>query len=329
MQKRVKGLLVAGGVLSAVGIGLFAVGAGMGGIAYVGAADLNKIDGNAKKQESIVMEKTKIEAFGQIKADLSDIDLKILPSEDQNYYMSYEIYRPGNDEPLEYRVENGTMKLSEHSGNGKLFQIDIGFISYLLGKREILDRDSEVVLYVPKNTVFEDSEIKIGDGDLEMEGFSGKNTELTLSYGDMKLRECMFENGVIASADGDMEASGLSCKGTQLQFQYGDLSLDEVSLEDCTVKQSDGDMEADRLKVAGNLELKNSYGDIELQLSGECRETLSMSLKTSYGEINVSEDLGKGGRLVSQDDKASYEKTAEAAEGMLKAELSDGDITLK
>lgn len=329
MQKKVKSLLAAGVVLSAVGAGLFAVGAGTGGLAYVGAADLNKIDGNAKNQASIVMEKTQIEKFDRIEADLSYSNLRILPSGDQNYYLSYEIYRQENEAPVEYEVDNGTMKLSKHGGSGKLFQIDISFISYLLGKREMLYKDSEVVLYVPQNAVFEDSQIKIDDGDLEMEGVSGKNMKLDLSYGDIRLWECSLEDGTILCADGDLEASELNCRAVQVQLGYGDLSLDKASAEDCAVKLSDGDMEAKELSVQGNLEIENSYGDVELQLASECRDVLSMELKTKYGEIDISEDLAKRGRLTRNEDQADYENEAEASEGMLRVEISDGDIILK
>lgn len=329
MQKKVKGLLVAGIVLCAAGTGLFALGAGMGGITYVGAADLNKMDADAKLPKGVTMEKTKIENFDCIEADLQDMDLKILPSGDRNYYLAYEVYRTENNDPLVYDVGDGTLRLSDHIADRRFIQVDISFIFYLLGKREMLYKDNEVVLYVPEDAVFEDSLIKLSDGDLEMEGFSGKNTELELSYGDMVLRKCLLEGGTVTSADGSVEASDLSCRDVQMQFQYGDMSLDHTFVEECMMKLSDGDMEAEDLAVWGNLEIENSYGDVEVQFAEECRDTLSMDLKTKYGEIDISGDLAKSGHLTEKDDQASYEKTAGSSGGMLKVECSDGDITLK
>lgn len=290
MRKKVKGLLAAGIVLCVAGAGLFALGAGMGGLAYVGEADLNSMDADAGTKTA-AMEKTKIEGFHRIEAELQDIDLKILPSGDQNYYLSYGIFQTESDDPLEYRVENDTLVLSGNPQNHKFIQIDISYLSYLLGGSETPYKDNEVVLYVPENTVLEDSRIKLDDGDLE--------------------------------------ASDLSCLDVEMQFRYGSLSLGHTSVENCVIELSDGDLEAENLMVQGSLEIENSYGDVELQLEEACRDVLSMDLKTKYGEIDVSEDLEKAGYLTEKDDQAGYKKTSGSSDGVLKIESSDGDIILE
>lgn len=328
MQKRVKGLLVAGVVLSAVGIGLFAIGAGTGGIAYVGAADLNKMDGNAKRKNGAIQEKTELARFDRIDASFGDANLRILPSDDDTYYLAYEFYGSEEEEPLEYAVENGTLTMADRVKNGTYFQVDISFISELLGKAEPA-ADNVVTLYVPESAVFADSKIKVGDGDLELEGFNCKRAELDMSYGDLKLRDCTLEDSVIDSADGEVEADGLTCTRSQIGLHYGNLILTDALAADCIVELADGDLAAEGLAVSGNLEISNSYGDVDLQLARTADSTISAALKTEYGKIDLGEPFEKCGRLTEGDDKAEYTFEAEQEEGSLKVSVSDGNIALK
>ncbi len=328
MRKNVKGLFVAGIVLCAAGAGLFAVGAATGGIPYAKASDLNKMNGKAKIQENAVMEKTKLEPIDRLEIQLGDADLEILPSGDENYYLSYTLPNAKTEEALSYKEEDGCLMLSDNRSNGKFIQIDISFISWMLGGRESME-ENKVTLYVPETSAFENSRIEISDGDLELEGSSWKNTELELHYGDIELKDCIFDGGKIVSSDGSMEAQDLELKDLQMEFRYGDVEWNRVSAKDCGMKLSDGNLEAEKLDITGNLEIRNAYGDVEVQLADACREALSMELQTKYGDIELADDLSGEGRFTEQEDKASYERTVQDGRGMLTVEVSDGNIEVE
>ena len=66
MKKTNKRLLVAGGILCAIGVLFLGVGVASGGKNYVKTADLNRISGNAMMDSSdshVILSKTKIKTF--------------------------------------------------------------------------------------------------------------------------------------------------------------------------------------------------------------------------------------------------------------------------
>lgn len=330
MEKRVKGLLVAGTVACGLGAVMFGAGAALGGGGYVGAADLNKMDGGARLDERISMEKTKIEGFDRIDAEIKDTDFKILPSEDENYYLSYQIRNAKREEPVEYKVEDGMLKLSEQkNSSGVVFmQVDLSFISYLLGNKEMLEEEDEVVLYVPKEKQFGQSRIFVDDGDLMLEGFEGQDIELRQDFGDIALKDCIFNGGTITSENGALSASQLSCKDTKVLVKFGDLSFDTAALEDCTVEISDGKMDAEELAILGETVIENDFGDVVLHLTEECKESLSMEFETKFGDIELQDGWDGSGNMVKEDGTANYRRTVPDPAGNFRVTLKDGDLTL-
>ena len=95
------------------------------------------------------------------------------------------------------------------------------------------------------------------------------------------------------------------------------------------MKLSDGNLEAEKLDITGNLDIRNAYGDVEVQLVDACREALAMELQTRYGDIELADDLNGEGRFTEQEDKASYERTVQDGRGMLTVEVSDGNIEVE
>ena len=73
MKKTNKRLLVAGGILCAIGVLFLGVGVASGGKNYVKTADLNRISGNAMMDSSdshVILSKTKINSFSSVNVDL-------------------------------------------------------------------------------------------------------------------------------------------------------------------------------------------------------------------------------------------------------------------
>lgn len=191
MKKMVRGMLISGAVVCAIGVGMFCVGAAFGGSEYVAKADLNKLDANARLDGGIRLEKTKIDGFDRIDAALNDANFSILPSEDQNYYLSYKIHREKTSEPVKYEVKDNTLKLTEKNikQGVVVLDIDIGFISWLLGEQEKLFEEDEVILYVPENKILKGTKIVLRDGDLDAQSLMIQgNMEIESSYGDVSLQ---------------------------------------------------------------------------------------------------------------------------------------------
>lgn len=329
MKKRIRGLLVAGVVLCGIGVGMFALGAALGGNDYVGAADLNKMDGNARLDDGVVLEKTKLEEFDAIDATIRDADFRILPSGDQSCYLSYHIRNARVKEPVTYEVKDGTLRLTESNTSQSVIQIgvDINFIAYLLGDREQLLSRDEVVLYVPEGRMLEELQAAVDDGNVELEDVCAGRAELELGYGNLSLTDCSLDQGEIRISDGNMEVSRFSGGDMEWRLSYGSLELDTAKLKDCTVALSDGRMEAEALTLSGDNVIENAYGDVSLQLEKECREALAMELRTEYGALEIPAEWSEGS-MTRLEEAEEYLRTPKSAQGSLKVTLKDGDLTM-
>ena len=103
-----KRLLVAGGILCAIGVLFLGVGVASGGKNYVKTADLNRISGNAMMDSSdshVILSKTKINSFSSVNVDLRNLDLDVKESDDENFYIAYNIETNKGMLPLSYQVQ--------------------------------------------------------------------------------------------------------------------------------------------------------------------------------------------------------------------------------
>lgn len=128
MKKTNKRLLAAGGIFCAVGILFFGIGVASGGRNYVKTADLNRISGAAMMDSSdshAILSKTEINAFSSLNIDLKNIDLDIQSSDDDNFYISYNIETNDGMLPLSYQVQNNALNIVEKKGHESYSYIHI------------------------------------------------------------------------------------------------------------------------------------------------------------------------------------------------------------
>ena len=120
MKQTNKRLLAAAGIFCAVGILFFGVGIASGGRNYVKTADLNRISGTAMMDSSdshAILSKTEIDAFSSVNVDLKNLDLDIKSSDDDRFYISYNIETNDGMLPLSYQVQNGVLNVVEKKGH--------------------------------------------------------------------------------------------------------------------------------------------------------------------------------------------------------------------
>ena len=103
MKSWVKAWLGAGVGCLACGVVLTGIGVASGGNKYVKAADLNKMDGAAKKEDNeALLSKTKIDNFDSVDISMTDMNLQVICSDDQSCYISYQASNQ-KEEPISYR----------------------------------------------------------------------------------------------------------------------------------------------------------------------------------------------------------------------------------
>ena len=107
-----------GTVLCALGLVLFGSGIAAGGKDYIANTDLNSYNGSTSTKDDgshAVLKKTKIDSFSNLNVDFKHIDLAVKESEDDNFYLSYNVETTKGIVPVSWQVDNGTLNLADYS----------------------------------------------------------------------------------------------------------------------------------------------------------------------------------------------------------------------
>lgn len=309
MKRWIKNCLAAGAGCVVAGALLFAVGFLNGGKNYVLAADLNQWKGSATKEDSTYgLEKTKIDDYSTLNVDLSSLNLQIVSSDDDSYYISYTTSDSKEKEPVSYDVKNKILTLKEDSDSNSYTHIDIGFLTAFLSKDKDFTTDENVVtLYVPTDARFQSANINS-------------------SFGDILINSSCFESGKISSDDGEIFIKNSTLKDVTVSASFGDVKTYDSKIKACNFELSDGDFVAKDSEFTGENSISSSFGDIDIEAKKEQLLTLGFDASTGLGDIEVPDFLE--GKLHEEDvDESSYQRNGK--DGNLKLQADDGDIVIK
>ena len=309
MKRWIKNCLAAGAGCVVAGALLFAVGFLNGGKNYVLAADLNQWKGSATKENSTYgLEKTKIDDYSTLNVDLSSLNLQIVSSDDDSYYISYTTSDSKEKEPVSYDVKNKILTLKEDSDSNSYTHIDIGFLTAFLSKDKDFTTDENVVtLYVPTDARFQSANINS-------------------SFGDILINSSCFESGKISSDDGEIFIKNSTLKDVTVSASFGDVKTYDSKIKACNFELSDGDFVAKDSEFTGENSISSSFGDIDIEAKKEQLLTLGFDASTGFGDIEIPDFLE--GKLHEEDvDESSYQRNGK--DGNLKLQADDGDIVIK
>lgn len=220
MKKLNKILLILSLALCLGGGVLLAVGAFAGGI-----DDAQEIAGTRTRTYN--QEKTQLEAFTAIEADLSLSDLEVRPSGDDHAYLEYHIDVPINSTPLEATVKNNVLTLRDwvdtnNTGISQVVGNVLGWLPY--GEHRTLD-ESSIILYLPQRAL-ERCDIDMDLGELSIDGLNANVVDLSLSVGDLSLANCTFASSDIDLDLGNANGDNISMTGdNSVSLSTGDLSF--------------------------------------------------------------------------------------------------------
>ena len=310
MKKTNKRLLAAGGILCATGVLFFGVGVASGGKNYVKTADLNRISGNAMMDSSdshVILSKTKINAFSSVNVDLRNLDLDVKESDDENFYIAYNIETNNGMLPLSYQIQDDTLNIVEKKGNESYsyIHIDINFLQEMLGQSHVIENSNKVTVYIPKKN--------------DMSSFSCK-----MGYGDLNIESLNTKQAVIQNDDGDVKITDSTFKNLELKDELGDLKIKDSTVSAGQIALDDGDVKAENVTFTGKNEICSSLGDITLSIPKETLADLSVEAEAS--EINIPEKLGKV--MTDEDDEQSVD-SGNKAQNSLEIKSDDGEVTIK
>ena len=312
MKTWLKTALLSGVLCCAVGIVLTAAGMLTGGKQYVQAADINTLRGDARKTDSdslAVLNKQKISGVQALDLALDNLDLKIVPSDDDCCYLSYRIAATDGETPLTYTVQNGTLHLKENDAVQPQVHIDVDFLTDFLtfGRLPEDDNDAQtVILSVPKSQL--------------------KQLDIRSSYGDISMRGISAARGSIHCDNGDISLNNCQLSQLTLNNDYGDIDLERCTLDTAAVQLSNGGFDAQETAFSGENSITSSYGDVSVSDTLANLQALTIQASTAYGEISVPDGLRAQIRQTTDDDLTDYCHSGTG--GSLRVQADNGDIEL-
>lgn len=312
MKTWLKTALISGVLCCAVGAVLAAAGMFTGGKQYVQAADINTLRGDARKADSdslAVLDKQKISHVQAVDIALDNLDLKIVPSNDDCCYLSYRIAANKGEAPLTYTVQNGTLHLKENDAVQPQVHIDVDFLTdfLTLGRLPEDDDDAQtVILSVPKSQL--------------------KQLDIRSSYGDISMRGISAASGSIRCDNGDISLNNCRLSQFTLNNDYGDIDLERCTLDTAAVQLSNGEFDAQETAFSGENSITSSYGDVSVSDTLANLQALTIQASTAYGEISVPDELRAQIRQTTDDELTDYCHSGTG--GSLRVQADNGDIEL-
>ena len=302
--------LKAGVICCMAGVALIFAGYLKNGQSYVAHADLNKLDWSAHSDDStkiISMPRTDLGQLDSVDIALSDLDLKILPSGDENCAIAWEISSDYGDTPVSYTVKDGHLSVTETDhGHNFYVHVDISLFADLLCGKHISQPADKVTLYVPAHA-FKAATINSQFGTVSAEGLQAAQGSIDCVDGDASFINCQFSDFT-------------------LQNTLGNLTVSDSTLDDCEITVSDGDLTLASNQYQGSCSVIDKLGDVKLIASSDILQALGLQLSTGLGEIHLPEELKKT-LPESEDDLTSYTQECAAAD-TLTIICKDGDISL-
>lgn len=310
MSEKSKLILLIGIICCGVGVLLTGVGVALGGTGYVMNADLNRLSGSAKRingEEIIRREREQLPEFNSLKMDMDLEDIRIENSEDENFYLSYPIWKTEDEKGeklISYEVKDGVLDLKGKNTNNRTVYIgiDIGNFFRRAKDEESNKLEDTIVLYIPKEKMMDSVTIDLDTGDLQIDALVAKKIYLNSDLGDMKLTKLSVAKGEINKQDGDVSIEDSKLQNIKFSSGIGNLNLKNVSWNTGSIKTEDGDTKMN----ASNLQ--------------------NIEFSSSIGELDLRNTVWKSGSIILQDGDMETEQFEPSGE--IKIESSMGAITI-
>ena len=310
MTEKSKLILLIGIICCGVGILLAGTGVVLGGKNYVMNADLNRLSGSAKRidnEEVIRREREQLPEFQSVKMDVDLEDIRIENSEDENFYLSYPIWKTEDEKGeklISYEVKNGVFHLKEKNTNNRTVYIgiDIGQLFKEVKEGDSNKLDDTIVLYIPKEKRMDSVTINSNTGDLQIKALDTKEINLNTELGDMKIAKLSAAKGKIKEQDGDVKIEDSKLQAIEFSSSMGALNLENVTWNTGSIKAGDGD---------------TKINDSDLQ---------NIEFSSGMGELDLRNVVWKSGSIILQDGDMETEQFEPSGE--IKIESSMGAITI-
>lgn len=288
MKKWMKACMVTGLSCMIVGAVLYGAGYVFGGKTYVRTADLNHFgtSGASEQTASSILPKTQVDDYRNLDIHLDMLDLNVVRSEDDHFYISYEAQSKNGKPAVTYSVENDTLTVNERETKGHYVNIDVDFLADLLNRKEERQQKNLITLYVPERTKI--NHVKI-DGDMSDIRHFGLKTDM----GDVEIERSNLDTCSFSSGSGDFDFTGITWKeNTEIISDMGAVDIEgtpEVLTKLAIQVTTDmGDIDVSE-RLNGKV-MENETDNLQTFEQKVEKATGSLTIETNSGDISVDCD---------------------------------------
>lgn len=287
MNKFVKVSLILAGIFLAVGIGLCLISGIVGGRKLVTVlAEEEELDDKIEAfVNSVCISLNRItggEWFPVFDGDfiVSDEEVKALMVEDTSYVIPL-----ADVKKMEIAIGAGELSVKQKEITDGNITIDVTTLGkweyhieddtlYINAFDEVIQTMNigEIAVTIPKNAYFEEVDIKVGAGSLELSDICATSVETKVGAGEAILRHIQADDFAAEINAGELRAKEISCINAELS----------VDLGECVYEGS----------ISGDLEADCDMGNLDISLSGKEAEH-NYAVECDAGNINI------GGRAIS------------------------------
>ena len=169
-----------------------------------------------------------------------------------------------------------------------------------LGKETYINKSTEVVVYLPKNSK-----------NLDLETF--------VSFGEVKLRDLIFNNLTVDIAAGSFKGKSLTLNEAKIEVSAGEVKLSDTFFNSIKSSVDGGSAVIKGLNPAPKAIVKTSAGKIDFEVDKSVVKNFRLQAKTSFGSTKLVE-----GYTESTD--GSYVYGDGKGEVVLKADLGEINV---
>lgn len=301
-------LMAAGAVLTAIGF----VAGGRPGVLLSNKGVVS----TSEYAKPVVFEKKEIGSFKNVNLQLNSYaDVKILPSQDDRFYLEYQV--DGSFSNPSHSISGDTFTFTQKDGFGPILAFRF--------ETQSLD-DAYVNLYVPDDVLLNSFTLYNDSGDVSVKGLKAEDTEITVDYGDANIKDSTFATLSLTVDSGDSKLHNITADSLILSSEYGSADINNFNGKTAVISMDSGDVNMEISSIE-RLECDSEYGDIDVTLPEELA-VYSFDLATEYGDIRLPDDAPHGFYNREDDSEAEY-KTDGTGNKTIKMYADSGDLSVR
>ena len=249
------------------------------------------------------------DSISALVVDVKEIRVKLLPSQDSSVHLQY----PENED-LQWNIslKNGVLTIQENRKST--------WFSWT-----VIDDDDKASLRIAlPESACPALTVNAGSADVTVDGrLQFADVELNTSSGDAEF-EAKAQSLHMSASSGDLDLRNTEIGALTMHTSSGEVKVENVTCTSAQAHTSSGEIELHGVTASGELEMKTSSADIELE---RC-DAASLTLKTSSGDIEAELLTPKTIQTHTSSGSVRVPPTSSQSGGSCTANTSSGSIKI-